>query len=54
MDTLINKILELLFLYEEVDLKVELSVGAGSVNIAKILRDDLVEDKSAHGSVDDL
>ena len=54
MDTLIDKVFKLLFLYEEVDLKVELSVGACSVDIAKILRDDLVEDKSADGSVDYL
>ena len=54
MDTLVDKVFELLFLNKEIYFKVELSVRACSVNIAQILRNYLVEDKSADSSVDYL
>ena len=54
VDTLVDKVFELLFLNKEIYFKIKLSVRACSVNIAQILRNYLVEDKSADSSVDDL
>ncbi len=52
--TSVDDIAQLLLLYEEVYFQVELLLGACSVNIAQILGDNGVEDKSSHSSVDNL
>ena len=51
LDTFINDIRKLLLLYKEAYLKIELLFRICSVNKAKVLRNDRVEDKSSDCSV---
>ena len=51
-DTAVNDVAELLLTAGEVDLKIEELVGVGTVNVAEILRDGLVEDEASEGSID--
>ena len=50
-DTSLDDIGELLFLYEEAYLKVELLLGIASVHISEILRYVFVENKASYGRV---
>ena len=45
---------ELTLLNKEVNLKIKLLIGVGSVNITQVLGNVLVEDKTADGAVDYL
>ena len=54
LDASFDDIGKLLLLNEEVNFKIKLLVGICSVNIAQILRNVLVEDKSANCAVDEL
>ena len=53
-DTAFDNIRELFLAYKECNFKVKLLVGVGSVNIAEILRDIFIEDKSADSGIYNL
>ena len=50
----LDNIRKLLFTNEECNLEIELLVRICSVNVAKILRNILVEDKTANSCINDL
>src|SRR5699024_4553887 len=50
-NTTVDNIAQLLFAYQEANLKVEHMLWVVAVNISQILRDGLVEDNPAHSGI---
>ena len=54
LDASVDNFAELLFIDEEIDLKLEVVLRIASVNKAEILRDRSVEDNASHGGGDEF